>query len=309
MSYANSSINKYNASRIRKYSERLLYLVLNWLNNRRPMQDLDQQLVIRPLALSVEPKNWPEHPTKSSPSRLLCDLFWKDMPWGKVKGALADVRAVDVGCGTGHYGPRFLAWSGDAIGKYTGIDHKFYPSWEEIIGRDRRFSFIVAKSESVEGWLPDDTNLVLSQSAIEHFDGDLVFFREIRDWARERGQPFIQVHLFPSAACLPLYLWHGVRQYTPRTVSKITRLFSEFSVSTLVPLGGRPANRLHREFITWPGLKRDILKLGTADRRERELEEYNRRLAVALAAEPSSVKHPSFYALVIESYVGKSIFD
>ncbi len=48
---------------------------------------------------------------------------------------------------------------------------------------------------------------------------------QLRDFAAAINRPSILVHLMPSAACLRLYRHHGLRQYTPRTISKITRLF------------------------------------------------------------------------------------
>jgi len=56
-----------------------------------------------------------------------------------------------------------------------------------------------------------------------------------------------QIHLFPSKICLKLYPFHGVRQYTPRNISKITRLFSDFSEVELFELGGENANKVHRD--------------------------------------------------------------
>ena len=137
--------------------------------------------------------------------------------------------------------------------------------------------------------------MFVSQSALEHFDDDLVFFDQIRDFVASTRGPVIQIHLVPSQACLRLYLLHGVRQYTPRTLSRATRLFPDGGVE-LYALGGRESNRLHFEFITKPLLiqKRDL--------RDERPDDYDRRRFQALEAdlrEPS--RSPAFWALVIHS--------
>ena len=92
----------------------------------------------------------------------------------------------------------------------------------------------------------------MTQSAIEHVEADLIYFEKIKDYIRTYNKSVIQVHLFPSSVCLRLYLFHGIRQYTPRTISKITRIFSVFSNTTLFRLGGKECIRLHYDFITKP---------------------------------------------------------
>src|SRR5205823_3432032 len=106
----------------------------------------------------------------------------------------------------------------------------------------------------------------------------------------------------PSAACLRLYLLHGVRQYTPRTLSTITRLFEDSDVA-LYRLGGRACNRLHYEFIT-----KQLFRRG--DLRAARPEEYERRLAAAIDQDMARPQRsPAFYALVIHTRPRTRLFQ
>ena len=109
------------------------------------------------------------------------------------------------------------------------------------------------KSNDLVEHIPKDTNLFISQSAIEHFDDDLIYFRNIKSHIDKYKNNTIQIHLFPSAACIKKYLWHGIRQYTPRTISKITDIFDDDKTySVLYKLGGENCNKLHLDYITKP---------------------------------------------------------
>jgi len=55
------------------------------------------------------------------------------------------------------------------------------------------------------------------------------------------------VQEFTLMACLKLYLWHGFRQYTPRTVSYITQLFdASNSYPILVNLGDTCSDKFYK---------------------------------------------------------------
>ena len=156
--------------------------------------------------------------------------------------------------------------------------------------------FFSSRAETFGGNIPEGTNLFISQSAIEHFDDDLDFFGHIRDYVRLTQGPVLQIHLVPSQVCLRLYHLHGVRQYTPRTLSKITRLFAPGASATVYRLGGGACNRLHYSFITKPSL------LYGRDRRLEQADEYDRRLFDAIEEDlRRQNRSPAFYALVIHS--------
>jgi hypothetical protein len=138
---------------------------------------------------------------------------------------------------------------------------------------------------------------------LEHLD-DLEQFQIIKDHVSAEKKPMVQVHLIPAASGLKLFLLHGMRQYTPRTISKITKLFDEFSRKILFELGGDECNSLHYEFITKP-----LLIKKTADLRETRMEEYAKRLRAAILQDMNVPTHPNFYAFVVESFLHSDIFE
>jgi SAM-dependent methyltransferase len=279
------------------------YFLFNGLNNALPYARLDPKLAVRDFVSADVAARWPDLPRGASPSRTLSDLFWLSLPWAAIHEALGEVHILDVGCGSGGYGPRLLASAGHHLAFYCGTDARPHDAWPALEAGDRRLRFFRSEAENFRGRIPDGTNFFISQSAVEHFDDDLVFFQQIRDYVETAPGPVLQIHLVPSQACLLLYHLHGVRQYTPRTLSTITRLFSSGDQALLYRLGGRGCNRLHYSFITRPFFQ------GRRDRRKEEPDEYDRQLFDAvrsdmLRPQPS----PAFYALVIHSRWTKRVF-
>lgn len=247
--------------------------------------------------------HWPDVPRGASPSRTVCDLFWVTLPWPSIRATLGDVHMLDIGCGSGHYGPKLLASANGLVASYTGTDAAPRPGWTDLATTDSRVRFYESRAEDFGSTIPTGTNLFISQSAIEHFDEDLTFFRQIGDYVRASPGPVLQIHLAPSQACLRLYTLHGVRQYTPRTLSRITRLFGPDSHRTLFRLGGAACNRLHFASITKP------LVLHGRDLRNEEPEKYEKRLFEAVSHDmrhPDS--SPAFWALVILSKTPTPLF-
>jgi len=284
---------------------RRVWFLVNWLNNNLFSNLSDPSVTIRDFIADVSDENWSQTDTKSSPSRKLSDLFWLQLPWEMIRTEVGTINILDIGCGSGNYGVKLQSWSKDRVASYTGIDVLSHDNWTALAETHPRFCFRRVDGSDVSRYIPDEATLIISQSAIEHIRHDLLYFRVLREFARRTSRSIIQIHLFPSSACLRLYSFHGVRQYTPRTVSYITRLFRGFSYCRLYRLGGRECNQLHWEFITKP---LTIDKIG--DLRDTQTEEYDRRLRLAIAAD-NRKKHcdPSFYALVIHSNWRQVIFD
>ncbi|MEK7176188.1 MAG: hypothetical protein AAB695_02320 [Patescibacteria group bacterium] len=287
-----TSIHNLNADKGLNLVLKPLYLFLNWLNNLLPYSNLDKRIKIKKLELPNWQNEWSKTYPDSSAARKLSDIFWRTLPWKKIRKDLGEIHVFDTGCGQGNYGTRLS----DAIASYTGVDAKRRPNWDVLTKEHPSFHFIESKSNDILPLIPEKTNFFMSQSAIEHFDKDLKFFEQIRDFIDKTKKPAIQIHLFPGAATLPLYLFHGYRQYTPRTISKITRLFKNAEIS-LYGLGGAASKKLQFKYFTWPVLITRRYAKPTFDVRE-----YEAKLREAVVYDIKHIpKSPLFWALIIHS--------
>ena len=272
------------------------YLFLNWLNNLWPYYNLDKR--IRFVQWQGDwVGHWAKVYRESSAGRKISDLFWRTLPWRQIKSDLGGINIFDTGCGSGSYGLLINDASEKSVTSYTGVDAKRKPVWAETQAKYHNFKFIESNSSNISSLIPQDTNFFITQSAIEHFEEDLTFFKQIKDFIDKSHQPVMQVHIFPAAAALPLYLFHGLRQYTPRNVSKITRLFGNNSEMELYGLGGVASRKLHWRYFTWP-----ILFLRRPGKWKENLEKYDRELKRAVGYDVEHpVRSPLFWALVIRS--------
>jgi hypothetical protein len=292
-----TSIHGLNADK--GFSNRLqaaTYLLLNWVNNLFPYMNVDSGLVIRDFVCDELRERWDRLSVRTSPARRLSDLFWLELPWDEIGDGLGAIRILDTGCGSGVWGPVLVDYSDSRVISYTGLDINRHANWTKVQDRYRGFRFHqIMRGEDISSHIPEGTSFFMTQSAIEHFDEDLRFFQQIRDYVLLHETSVMQVHLFPASSCLRLYRFHGVRQYTPRTVSRIARLFSGFSHVTLFRLGGRECSRFHYERITKPIL---VDKSGQSPRDG----EYERSLLAAVEQDMGRPQRsPVFYALVILS--------
>ncbi len=238
----------------------------------------------------------------SSIARRLSDLFWYSLPWDKIKQELGGIHIFDTGCGSGNYGVRISDVAG-SLGSYTGVDAKEKPNWEELKKRPN-FKLIKSSSNDISQLIPPNTNLFITQSAIEHFDEDLLFFKQINEFIKKNNRSIMQIHLFPAAATLPLYLFHGLRQYTPRTISKITQIFDDGSKFYLCGLGGNKGKHLHWKYFTKPLL---ILRRGA--KWSEDPKKYDAEILNAIESDinkPS--KSPLFWALIIHSNLKEKLW-
>jgi SAM-dependent methyltransferase len=299
---ASTSLHRINADRRLNRLQRGLWLAGNALNNLRPHQHLDPALAVRPFRLEPARIDWSAVSPLASPSRQLSDLFWSTLPWAAMRAELGALRVLDIGCGSGRYAAQFGRWAG-GLDAYLGLDVKPHEKWDEL--RDETVRFGTYDGTSLAGQIPHETSLVVSQSAIEHFDDDLSVLEDVARFAAPLGRPLLQIHLAPASSALHLYPWHGVRQYTPRTLSKLSRLFSGYTGGTVYELGGRASNRLHWEFIA----RRQFF--GGPDRRATERARYEAEVRAALEGDlrPAAPRtSPGFYALVLHSHPRRAIF-
>ena len=157
---------------------------------------------------------------------------------------------------------------------------------------------------NILSYIPPKTNLFFSQSSLEHLD-DISYFNQIKEYTEKYKEPIIQIHLVPAPFGLWLYLLHGIRQYTPRNISKLTRIFNKNDRRIIYQLGGKYCNRVHFKFITWPSL---IMKIG--DKRKSQPMMYKKALEDAITKDQKNgLKHPAFYAFIIHSHLdNKNVF-
>lgn len=298
-----TSIHNLSADKSLNNPLRILYIFLNWLNNLSPYFNVNKNLEIRDFKCFDLRELWKKCYIKSSPSRKLSDLFWMCLPWKKIKDELKEINILDIGCGSGNYGRRLVDFSGNKINQYIGSDVNRNENWEKLKQKFSYFKFYVMNSKNIYKIIPNNTNFFMTQSAIEHFIEDISFFKIIKDYIISSKKNVIQIHLFPSLSCLPLYGYHGVRQYTPRTISKIIRLFNDFSYSILFNLGGKFCNYLHYKYITKPLGKKLV------DMRDIKTDKYDKLLFNSIKKDMKyPQKKPSFYALLIHSNWKKKIY-
>lgn len=177
--------------------------------------------------------------TSDSPARGYLDSFMREMvptllPVGKIS-------VCDIGCGTA-YMREVLARAGYS-GEYVGVDVVREPKFDESTVPS--FSMTFAKSD-INVYEPSRTfDLVLSNTSLEHIPNDFAVAQKAHELCADNG---VEVHIVPSHWALPLYLWHGYRQYTP---ARLQKMFSGTS-HTIYRLGGFASWLLHLFFITLP---------------------------------------------------------
>lgn len=302
MRLKSTSIHTLNADKSLKRLEQTLWVIFNQLNNRF-FPNVYHSLNLRDFVADLSDQSWKQTYVKSSPSRKLSDLFWLQLPWDALQAELGQINILDVGCGSGNYYPRLQDFSHHSITSYTGIDIAYNENWDVLKEKYPEVQFQKLDSNDIQTAIPQNTNLIVSQSALEHFEQDITFFDQICTFIKQAAKNVIQIHLLPSSACLALYGFHGVRQYTLRSVSLLTKPYREFSDVVVYRLGGDECNRLHWNFITQPSLA------GKPDVRNTETERYELELREAIRRDNRQPQlDPSFYALVIHSNYRKVIF-
>lgn len=249
--------------------------------------------------------HWRKLAPAASPARAVCDLFWMSLPWARIQEELGAIHVLDIGCGSGRYGEMLDGYSGGRVASYLGFDvMPREDAWRAAEARNPTFRFRRIRGSGDLADVPPQTTMIMSQSALEHIEDDIDYFRGIRRFVGCASRPVLQVHLFPAPACLRLYSWHGVRQYTVRTSSYLARLFRDSAYSVLFRLGGARCGDLHWEYITGPQ------QAGTGkDWRDTRPAEYEARLRDAILSDiRTAAVDPLFFALVIHSHYERRLF-
>lgn len=280
---------------------RRLFFLLNRLNNTFPLCG-KSGMEVRRFCCDYE-RFWGEMRAKESPARALSKLFWMDLPWARIREELGEIHCFDTGCGKGKYGPLLLKFSDNRIAKYVGVDIEPRAQWESIRAAYTKISLMQSDAAGIRDCIPAETNFFVTQSAIEHFKKDLLYFKQIRDFIVNKKTSIVQVHLLPAPACLKLYGLHGVRQYPLHAIGRIVNIFRKYSYAVLYELGGTRSRTLHDEYITGP------ITDGLGDLRHDETGQYACHLREAIRDDMSDpYGEPLFYALIIHSFGRQKIF-
>ena len=235
-----------------------------------------------------------------SPIRFYCRAAWASV-LDHVVDRLGAVRILEIGCGRGYLFDLFAKVLGDSLVQYTGTDLHRHTAWSLIEKADPRTRFVECRAERLPEHLLREANLIVSQSVLEHVEGDLEFFWRHREHM-QAGHPVVQIHAVPAAASLFLYLRHGWRQYTLGSIAKIAAVYPE-SRCSVIELGGTRSNLLHFLTVRVPSL------LHFRVVRNEGASWYNRLLR--LCYEQERVQRstmPSFYVIVIETNLERSLF-
>ncbi len=305
-----SSIHSISADKKLSLPMKILWLILNVINNNLPPKspNISKHKFIRTFNPICHKREWEEiiEGYHMTPSRALSDMFWKKLPWNLIKEEVENINIFDTGCGNGLYALSINQFSG-GINSYKGIDFKQrerkgdYPGWDGLMNQNSFISLKQESSSNVIDHITKESNLLISQSAIEHFNYDLEYFHQLDNFIRKSNNSIIQIHLFPSPACLWLYLLHGVRQYNFRSILKIAKIFeSAKSYFRIYPLGGDYANHFHYKY------RRVNLK----NKNKLDLDLYQEKLKYAIEKDfiLKNINNPSFYALIIHSNYKNKIF-
>ena len=289
-----SSIHSLNADVGLNIFGKIKWIIFNLINNSFPFYANDKSIVHEYFKINDINSNWSKINKISSPARRLCDLFWMDFPLHVLEAELGGIRAIEVGCGSGTYGSLLNKLLDNRV-VYTGVDINYHSEWESF-NSELNYKFVIDNSDYIKKHLTNE-NFIFTQSALEHFSEDLTFFRQIEEYVRNADYPIVQVHLIPSASCISTFTWHGIRQYTPRNISKITELFSDKTEKTIIRLGSTQCNKVHRQWISFPRY------LGGCDQREKNLSAYDDELKKAIQNDMDNPdkKEVCFYALIIKS--------
>jgi ubiquinone/menaquinone biosynthesis C-methylase UbiE len=177
--------------------------------------------------------------TDTTPMRAYLNAFMKEMLPKIIPSK--HITVLDIGCGTA-YMRTILAENGYS-GAYTGVDIVREPKLKEDAIEAFTMKFL---QQDISTLIPSQTfDLVLSNTSLEHIPDDFNAVQKAHQLTKESG---IEVHIMPTYWSLPLYLWHGYRQYTPARVHK---MFSG-STYTIYRLGGLASFLIHLFLITFP---------------------------------------------------------
>ena len=223
---------------------KILWLIFNFVNNNFIKKKYDTNLFRKKYEPSKKNYNLIDQYTNSSPSRILCNMFFLDYNWEQIKSNFNKINILEIGCGRGVQLKLFDEIFKDGY-SYLGIDIKEYDDWKTI--RNEKIKFVADNYLNFAEYL-NETNIIFSQSALEHLDEDILLFKKISSYInRVKKKKILNLHFFPSTDCFYTYRGHGIRQYNEYSVSKLTQFFENHNVKNFYYLGNKKFNNLHKQ--------------------------------------------------------------
>ncbi len=287
-----SSSHTVNADYFMSTSDKLKYFLFNLVNNlgtKIRMRDIKVEKFNPSKSAVIEHLNKITDPT--SPSRIMSNIFWEYLDWRLIREKLnGEIRVLEVGCGTGKYGEKLNRVA--SIDSYKGVDIEAREEWR--LNQVDHFFFQRASFEDFSEFTSRE-NLIITQSALEHFNHDLQFFESIGNYAKKCDFPIVSIHLFPSPMCLFTFLFHGIRQYNRRSILKLIRSCGVPQIVNLYILGGLRSNLFHLVQITFRSV---IFRKPLSSK---HMPSYISKISKVLARDSKSRSKfsPSFYALIL----------
>lgn len=224
-----------------------------------------------------------------TPSRMLCNLFWQSIDWAWVRLELGPLIIHDTGCGAGWMGQKIPDWLGEQV-MYHGFEVVRDPRWPDFSSENLKLH--IFDGIDYHSTFTCRPNLMITQSAMEHFPQDLSYVDAIAAHL-EATDKALQIHILPGSDTLPYYGPHGWRQYNRDAIRRVLERFPPGLDITVVGLGAPEVSRLYKK---WIAPRKTLRRL----KRSPEVQATYRAewLAAMKACQPVGIDKASFLALV-----------
>lgn len=264
--------------------EKLLWFIISFINIHHNSL-IDKRIKFKKYIIKNKYKIKIDKFENASPIRIMCNLFWQSINWSEINNIFnKKVQILEIGCGNGRYYEFLKKISSNNNLIYSGLDIK-----KKNFVESKNKRFILDTADNINKYL-DNCNFLITQSAIEHFENDLLFFQKISFFTNKTKKKFLQIHLFPSESCLYTYLFHGYRHYNFGMISKLINSFDEKHQFTVFGIGSKNLNKIVFNKIT---LKR-ILNLNI-----KTINFFDLKNSIDKDNKINDLNKSSFYALII----------
>ena len=122
--------------------------------------------------------------SSSSSPRQLCWDFLHSLDFANLVDQGNGLNVLDIGCGKGHYS-KYFQEKGPT--QYLGIDAVRNKEWDSLEDKNTNFTMCSCGVEALP--IPQGTNVIFSQSSLEHINYDLTLFRDISEYVNHHNHP------------------------------------------------------------------------------------------------------------------------